>query len=137
VILALIFGPGRGLGLGAGSGMGTGTTEGNNNSPAVTAESTASESTASESTAAESSSAASAEESADKTELIVRVHNMEIYVGDVKCEDDEAVLKELEKQLKDGMVLILQDDYADNEAFTGVEKLLDDGAFEYRTETKK
>ncbi|MBR3232335.1 MAG: hypothetical protein IKF75_06645, partial [Lachnospiraceae bacterium] len=43
----------------------------------------------------------------------------------------------VEEKLKDGMVLILQDDYADNEAFTTAEKILDEGAYEYRTETKK
>ncbi len=133
VIIALLLGPGRGLGLGAGSGMGTGTGTGTE-SQAVTAESTAAESTA-ESTAAESTAVESTAET--KAELIVRVHNMEVYVDGTLCETDEAILQAVEENLKDGMVLILQDDYADNEAFTTVEKLLGDASYDYRTETKK
>ncbi|MEE3377973.1 MAG: hypothetical protein VZR35_05790 [Lachnospiraceae bacterium] len=134
-IILLIFGPGRGLGLGAGSGMGTGTAEGNDkNSQAVAAESTAPESAETVSTA---ESAVTESTAGTASELVIRVHNMEIYVDETLCETDEAVLKAVEEKLKDGMVLILQDDYADNEAFTTAEKILDEGAYEYRTETKK
>ena len=132
-IILLIFGPGRGLGLGAGSGMGTGTADGKA-SQAVAAESTAPESAETVSTA---ESAVTESTAAAASELIIRVHNMEIYVDETLCETDEAVLKAVEEKLRDGMVLILQDDYADNEAFTNVEKILDEGAYEYRTETKK
>ena len=126
--LLLLFGPGRGLGLGAGNGTGVGTGTG-----------TASETVKTESTAAENTAAESTAESVPegKTEVVIRVHNMEIYVDETLCEDDEAVLAAVEENLKDGMSLLLQDDYADNEAFTRVEKLLDEGAYEYRTETKK
>ena len=137
-IILLIFGPGRGLGLGAGSGMGTGTAEGNDkNSQAVAAESTAPESAETVSTA---ESAAAESTAGAASELVIRVHNMEIYVDETLPDGlhgDEAHLKAVEEKLKDGMVLILQDDYADNEAFTTAEKILDEGAYEYRTETKK
>ena len=115
-IILLIFGPGRGLGLGAGSGMGTGTADGNDK---------ASQAVAAESTAPESAETVSTAESA-VTESTAAA-----------ASTDEAVLKAVEEKLRDGMVLILQDDYADNEAFTNVEKILDEGAYEYRTETKK
>ena len=115
--------------------MGTGTAEGNDkNSQAVAAESTAAGSTETVSTA---ESAVTESTAGTASELIIRVHNMEIYVDETLCETDEAVLLAVEEKLKDGMVLILQDDYADNEAFTTAEKILDEGAYEYRTETKK
>ena len=139
LIIALLFGAGNGFGLGGGAGIGAGDGAGTK-SQAVTAESVSSgsektESAVSESAAEESKTSEST--AGEKNELVIRVHNMEVYVDETLCGDDEAVLKAVEEKLKDGVVLILQDDYADNEAFSSVEKLLDKESYEYRTETKK
>ncbi len=115
VLVALFMG--GGLGLGGGAGTGT----------ADAAAPAAAE--------AEAEPTETMEEAAAATEVIIRVHNKDIYVGETLCADKEAFLAALADQYKDGMTILLQDDYADNVAFEGAEGWLAEAAYSYRTET--
>ncbi|MCR5294742.1 MAG: hypothetical protein K6E30_06145 [Lachnospiraceae bacterium] len=121
ILLAILFGLGGGIGGGlfaAGQGNAGNAESGKGGAAAAPIES---------------------EKSAESVsmEVLVRVHNMEVYVNEVLCETDEEILSAIEEQYLDGMELVLVDDYADNEAYTHVEELLAGNAYGDFKETKK
>ncbi len=120
VVIALLMGGGIGLGGGAGTGAGTADAA----APAQT-----------EAEAEPITTEETAEAAAAVTEIAVRVHNTDIFVGETRCADKEAFLAALADQYADGMTILLQDDYADNVAFESAEGWLTEAAYSYRVET--
>ncbi len=66
--------------------------------------------------------------------ILIRVHNNEVFVGEVPCKDETELRNLLQENYKDKMTIILLDDYADNASYMWVHETLEDMAYVFQIE---
>lgn len=121
LFLSLSVGQGKGIGIGDGDGVGIGDGAGVIIGDNVGAGSNGND------------SAIAPREVFDNT-IIIRIHNTEVFIGDIACENIERFEEDIKGIYQDGMQVVMLDDYAENITYVDVESVLRSLALKYRKE---
>lgn len=108
--IGLGMGDGSGLGVGDGAGAGIGDETGTGTLPKTTFPTT-------------------------DTTITVRIHNHDVIADEQPMADAKALRELLTKEWKNGMQIVVRDEYADNAAFLWVKDLLQEMAVPFTVET--